>query len=59
MDPFKTMIPVCTSIHFAMLLNWKWAGGVLPNLTSTVNKTDIVTVIYDGTTFYGTIVKNF
>jgi hypothetical protein len=22
MDPFKTMIPVCTSIHFAMLLNW-------------------------------------
>ena len=40
-------------------LNWKWAGGVLPNLTSTVNKTDIVTVIYDGTTFYGTIVKNF
>jgi hypothetical protein len=40
-------------------LNWKWAGGVLPNLTSTVNKTDIVTIIYDGTTFYGTIVKNF
>ena len=40
-------------------LNWKWASGVLPNLTSTVNKTDIVTIIYDGTTFYGTIVKNF
>lgn len=38
---------------------WKWAGGVVPNLTNTANKIDIVTLIYDGTTFYATIVQNF
>jgi hypothetical protein len=40
-------------------LAWKWAGGVIPNLTNTASKTDIVTLIYDGTTFYTTIVQNF
>ncbi len=38
---------------------WKWAGGVTPTITSTANKLDIVTLIYDGTTYYATIVKNF
>ncbi len=38
---------------------WKWAGGVAPSLTNTANKLDIVTLIYDGTTFYATIVQNF
>ncbi len=38
---------------------WKWAGGVIPSLTNTANKLDIVTLIYDGTTFYATIVSNF
>ncbi len=38
---------------------WKWAGGVVPNLTNTAGKTDIVTLIYDGTTYYTTIVQNF
>lgn len=38
---------------------WKWAGGVIPSLTNTPNKLDIVTLIYDGTTFYTTIVQNF
>jgi hypothetical protein len=38
---------------------WKWAGGVIPSLTNTPNKLDIVTLIYDGTTFYATIVSNF
>jgi len=38
---------------------WKWAGGAAPSLTNTANKTDIVTLIYDGTTFYTTIVQNF
>ena len=38
---------------------WKWAGGVIPSLTNTANKTDIVTLIYDGTTYYTTIVQNF
>ena len=38
---------------------WKWAGGVAPTLTSTASKLDIVTLVYDGTLFYATIVKNF
>ena len=40
-------------------VNWKWASGVIPDLTNAANKTDIVTLIYDGTTFYATIVQNF
>lgn len=38
---------------------WKWAGGVIPTLTTTLNKLDIVTLIYDGTSYYATIVQNF
>lgn len=38
---------------------WKWAGGVIPSLTNTAGKLDIVTLIYDGTTYYTTIVQNF
>lgn len=38
---------------------WKWAGGVSPSLTNTANKIDIVTLIYDGTNYFTTIVQNF
>ncbi|MFM1755599.1 MAG: hypothetical protein RL621_503 [Bacteroidota bacterium] len=38
---------------------WKWAGGIAPTLTSSASKLDIVTLVYDGTIFYATIVKNF
>lgn len=38
---------------------WRWAGGVIPTITTTLNKLDIVTLIYDGTTYYATIVQNF
>lgn len=38
---------------------WKWAGGVIPSLTNTANKIDVVTLVYDGTTYYATIVQNF
>ncbi|MFN5254083.1 MAG: beta strand repeat-containing protein, partial [Chitinophagaceae bacterium] len=38
---------------------WKWAGGIAPTLTTTASKLDIVTLVYDGTLFYATIVKNF
>lgn len=38
---------------------WKWAGGIVPTVTSSANKLDIVTLIYDGTNYYSTIVKNF
>ncbi|MFZ4550075.1 MAG: hypothetical protein ACOYN4_21685, partial [Bacteroidales bacterium] len=38
---------------------WKWSGGSVPTVTATLNKTDIVTLIYDGTTYYAAIVQNF
>jgi hypothetical protein len=38
---------------------WKWAGGVSPSLTNTANKIDILTLIYDGTNYFTTIVQNF
>jgi hypothetical protein len=38
---------------------WKWAGGITPLLTTTAYKLDIVTLIYDGTNYYATIVQNF
>jgi hypothetical protein len=38
---------------------WKWAGGIVPTLTTTASKLDIITLVYDGTNFYATIVKNF
>ncbi|MBP5999358.1 MAG: hypothetical protein KA534_02785 [Sediminibacterium sp.] len=40
-------------------LGWRWAGGITPTITSTLNKLDIVTLIFDGTTYYATIVQNF
>jgi hypothetical protein len=43
----------------AFPIAWKWAGGVIPSLTNTANKLDIVTLIYDGTNYYTTIVQNF
>ena len=38
---------------------WLWAGGTAPTITATANKTDFITLIYDGTTYYSTIVQNF
>ncbi len=38
---------------------WKWSGGIVPTVTVTAAKTDIVTLIYDGTTYYAAIVQNF
>ncbi len=38
---------------------WKWAGGSAPDITPTTGKLDIVTLIYDGATYYATIVQNF
>jgi hypothetical protein len=36
-----------------------WAGGTAPTLTTTANYIDIVTLIYDGTTWRGTATLNF
>ena len=39
--------------------DWLWSGGTAPTITPTANKTDIVTLIYDGTTYYAAISQNF
>ena len=36
-----------------------WAGGTAPTLTTTGNKTDIITLIYANSTYYGEISKNY
>jgi len=36
----------------------KWAGGVTPVITLTANTVDIVSLIYDGTDYYASIVQN-
>jgi len=38
---------------------WKWSGGTAPTITATANKIDIVTIIYDGSTYFASIVQNF
>ena len=39
--------------------NWKWSGGTAPIITASGAKTDIVTLVYDGTTYYAAISQNF
>ncbi|MGI9137519.1 MAG: hypothetical protein ACR2IM_00620, partial [Sediminibacterium sp.] len=39
--------------------SWLWSGGVEPQVITTLNRTDIVTLIYDGTNYYAAIVQNF
>ena len=38
---------------------WLWSGGVEPIVSAPVGRTDIVTLIYDGTNYYAAIVQNF
>jgi hypothetical protein len=37
----------------------KWSGGTPPTLTTTVGKTDIITLFHDGTNFFGTYSLNY
>lgn len=39
--------------------NWKWSSATVPTITTTAGKTDIVTLIFDGTTYYAAISQNF
>jgi hypothetical protein len=39
--------------------SWLWAGGTIPTITTTANKTDFITIIFDGSTYYATAVQNF
>lgn len=36
-----------------------WSGGIAPVLTTTANAVDIITLIYDGTTWRGAFTPNF
>lgn len=37
----------------------KWQGGSAPTLTTTINKTDLITIVYDGTDYFGSSALNF
>ena len=39
--------------------NWKWAAGLVPIITQTSGKIDIVTLVYDGSTYFASTVQNF
>ena len=39
--------------------NVLWSGGTPPTLTATANKTDVITLMYDGVNYYGTYALNF
>jgi hypothetical protein len=36
-----------------------WSGGTAPTLTTTAAKTDIITLVYDGTNYYGNYSLNY
>jgi len=36
-----------------------WRGGTAPTLTTTANKVDLITLIYDGTSYYGDASLNY
>lgn len=36
-----------------------WSGGTAPTLTTTVSKLDIITLVYDGTNYYGNYSLNY
>ena len=40
-------------------LNWKWSGGTAPTITATSGKIDIVTIVYDGATYFASAIQNF
>lgn len=37
----------------------KWADDSVPIITTTANRTDLLTIIYDGTSYYATCLQNF
>ncbi len=37
----------------------KWSDSIIPLITSTANKIDIVTIIYTGSNYFGSILQNF
>lgn len=38
---------------------WRWSTGIVPIITQTANKIDLVTLVYDGSTYFASTVQNF
>ena len=38
---------------------WRWSGSLAPIITQTANKIDLVTLVYDGSTYFASTVQNF
>ena len=38
---------------------WKWSGGLVPIITTTSGKIDLITIVYDGSTYFASAVQNF
>ena len=38
---------------------WRWAAGLVPIVTQTSGKIDILTLVYDGSTYFASTVQNF
>jgi hypothetical protein len=37
----------------------KWSDAAVPTITTTPNAVDLITIIYDGVDYYGSILQNF
>lgn len=53
----------CVNNGTAYTITWpssvRWAAGVSPPFTGTLNQVDILSFYYDGTSYFGTYVLNF
>ena len=38
---------------------WKWSGSLVPIITTTAGKIDLITIVYDGSTYFASAVQNF
>lgn len=61
--PSSYVIKVSYSSGTAYTITWpssvKWAGNIPPTLTCANGKTDIISLIFDGTDYFGTYALNF
>ncbi len=61
--PASYVIKIAYSVGTAYTISWpasvKWAGATPPILTCAAGKTDIISLIFDGTNYFGTYALNF
>lgn len=59
---FRYIIAVKQDATGSRTITWPtitWAGGTAPTLTTGANKTDIITLIYMNSAYYGEVSKNY